>query len=841
MDIKTIIILCISLFYIKGYTQNYNPEVTLDPNWHFLKNNALSKDGQWSIITLHYSQSASQTYLINTNSKQKTNLGSVGKLEFISDSHIVYQDMQSKTVVIFNLKTKDKSFIENAQLIDTINPHHVILFKSFNTNKHYLIQITNNSFNTISDSEGIALHQYSTSPDQNNLIYQTNTNEVFQIDFRTNHTSLISSKMTPISLFNWSSDSKLTTFLPEQYNNNFLYYYNRDDKKVKVIELPTNNLKILTVSKVFYLNDSIYIFYALQNRYKNELFNKIEQWNTNDKKLGSKSKPTPEYDFSFELLAYNSSNQSQNSIDLPKDFRIIDINNPASFVLYNNQTGNNYTSSQRPTDFQLYNSLSQKKDTITTELFFYSSLFSYASDGKHISHKTNKDNTWSIYNTEQDLLKKGEFKHDSDNPISWSKDNKHLYHIYKSNLYKYDIEKQIDIKLTNFNNQNIKIKLINLENYKKISSEYIEPERISHITKVLFSVKDTNTNLTSLYILDHDEVKIIIESNADYLSEFKWDPKLESISYIQENYDTPPSVMLWKKNEVDTLYKNTIPEKLYYYRKKKIIKYKVAGQELQGILLYPKNYNKTKIFPMVTYIYQIQRKKTNQFDIPTYKNDIGFNASLLVENDYFVFYPDIIYTSKGPGVSALKCVKKAIKQALKEENSIDKKNIGLFGHSHGGYETNYIITQTNIFKAAISTSGNSDIIRSYFSYNYNFNTPFYFQYETGQYEMKTDFASNKKLYLKNSPIIYVDKIKTPLFQWAGKLDQNIDWNQSKEFFIALQRYKIPNITLFYENEGHAIISEDMQFDITTRTMQWYDYYLKGNKNIQWIKTGTTFK
>ncbi len=76
---------------------------------------------------------------------------------------------------------------------------------------------------------------------------------------------------------------------------------------------------------------------------------------------------------------------------------------------------------------------------------------------------------------------------------------------------------------------------------------------------------------------------------------------------------------------------------------------------------------------------------------------------------------------------------------------IDKNRIGLTGHSHEGYETNFIATHSNRFASYISSAGHSDIVRAYFSYSYKFNIPFYWQFENQQYEMFKPFAKDKIL------------------------------------------------------------------------------------------------
>ncbi|MPM86248.1 Dipeptidyl-peptidase 5 [bioreactor metagenome] len=239
---------------------------------------------------------------------------------------------------------------------------------------------------------------------------------------------------------------------------------------------------------------------------------------------------------------------------------------------------------------------------------------------------------------------------------------------------------------------------------------------------------------------------------------------------------------------------------------------------------------------MVLNIYKIQSRKPNKYPIAAFStsNSDGFNLRLLLEKGYFVYFPDIVYGEKGPGLSALDCVHHAL-DALEDNPCIDKNRIGLFGFSHGGYETNFIATHSDRFAAYIAGAGNSDIVRSYFSYNNNFWRPFYFQFETGQYEMKKSFSEDKQFYFQNSPIHYVDRVNAPILLWTGKEDQNIYWEQTMEFYIGLKRNRKKVIALFYPGEGHAFFSQEACHDISLRILDWFDYYLKGKKGVEWIK------
>lgn len=348
-------------------------------------------------------------------------------------------------------------------------------------------------------------------------------------------------------------------------------------------------------------------------------------------------------------------------------------------------------------------------------------------------------------------------------------------------------------------------------------------------------------NTQSLLVLDNETLNIVVDNTKNRISNIKYSDDFKSITYSLENFDMPKSIYMYQNGKTKLVLKNTMPKELFSWQKQKIVSYKDKyGNDLKGVLFYPKNFNPNEKYPMITRIYEIQSQLANFFTYPTYLNSDGFNITLLQENDYFIFLPDILDTKQGTGLSALHCVEEGIKAVLHKEKTIDKNNLGLFGFSHGGYETNFIITQTDLFKCAVSGSGNSDIIRSYFSYNENFISPFYFQFENGQYKMPKTFKEDKELYLKNSPILFVDQIKTPILTFTGKKDENIHWEQQREFFIALLRYNVPHVALFYKNEGHGLSKKENQIDITKKLINWFDYFLK-NKEIYWIKYNTTFE
>ena len=129
-----------------------------------------------------------------------------------------------------------------------------------------------------------------------------------------------------------------------------------------------------------------------------------------------------------------------------------------------------------------------------------------------------------------------------------------------------------------------------------------------------------------------------------------------------------------------------------------LIKYRNDdGAGVAGGLYKPENFNPQRKYPMMIYIYERLSQNVNSFVRPTPGTSI--NIAYYVSNGYVVLTPDIIYTTGHPGQSALKCVLPAI-EAVVEKGFVNRNAIGIQGHSWGGYQTAYLLTQTNIFHAA---------------------------------------------------------------------------------------------------------------------------------------------
>jgi len=96
----------------------------------------------------------------------------------------------------------------------------------------------------------------------------------------------------------------------------------------------------------------------------------------------------------------------------------------------------------------------------------------------------------------------------------------------------------------------------------------------------------------------------------------------------------------------------------------------------------------------------------------------------------------------------------------------------------------------------------------------------------------------KDAYLRNSPILDVDRITTPLLLFAGKQDHHVDWNQSLMFHMALKRAQKESVLLLYPEASHVLVDPFTKKDIMARVGQWFDHYLKGAVKPKWMQADT---
>ena len=280
---------------------------------------------------------------------------------------------------------------------------------------------------------------------------------------------------------------------------------------------------------------------------------------------------------------------------------------------------------------------------------------------------------------------------------------------------------------------------------------------------------------------------------------------------------------------------NIHPEKDYNWLRTELMSWKsFDGTRSQGILYKPENFDPKKKYPVILNFYEKLSDRLNEYFEPQ-ATGANINIPYFVSNDYLVFTPDIHYSIGEPGQSAYNSVVSAAKYLAKYP-WVNATKMGIQGQSFGGYETNYLVTHTNLFAAAVSSSGFSDLISEYGAVSIN-GFPFQDLAEIGQRYIGATLWRKPDLYIKNSPIFRADKLTTPLLMMNNKMDGAVNFSQGVELFTCLRRLGKKAWMLQYDEEGHVLITDKAKKDYTTRMTQFFDHYLKGAPAPKWMLSG----
>jgi dipeptidyl aminopeptidase/acylaminoacyl peptidase len=283
---------------------------------------------------------------------------------------------------------------------------------------------------------------------------------------------------------------------------------------------------------------------------------------------------------------------------------------------------------------------------------------------------------------------------------------------------------------------------------------------------------------------------------------------------------------------------NVYPEKGYNWLTSELITWKTFdGSMSSGILFKPENFNPNRKYPVIINYYEELSDKLNRYLSPGTTTD-NINIPWFVSNGYLVFVPDIHYKIGHTGQSAYNSVVSAAKY-LAQFRWVDEKHMGLQGHSFGGYETNYIVTNTNLFAAAMSSSGFSDLISIYGSTFDSEIATFWKKWaETGQGRICRTLWQQPDLYVRNSPLFKADKVTTPLLMMNNKNDGIVPFQQGIEFFTALRRLGKRVWMLQYDKQDHGLYPGSKEALLhTIRLTQFFDHYLKGKPAPKWMTRG----
>lgn len=261
------------------------------------------------------------------------------------------------------------------------------------------------------------------------------------------------------------------------------------------------------------------------------------------------------------------------------------------------------------------------------------------------------------------------------------------------------------------------------------------------------------------------------------------------------------------------------------------------NQPLQGILYKPDGFDPSRKYPMVVYFYEKLSDGLHSYNMSYPRNTT--HPTWYVSNGYLVFFPDINYGTGYPGPDALKSIVPGV-QSLVARGFVDPNGIGTAGQSWGGYQTAFMITRTNVFKAAMAGAPVANMTSAYGGIRWGSGLARSFQYEKTQSRIGGSLWEYPLRYLENSPLFHADRIQTPLLMMHNDNDGAVPWYQGIEMFVAMRRLGKEVYMLNYNGDEHNPTKRANQADIAIKTMEFFDHHLRGMPKPRWMEEGIPF-
>lgn len=247
------------------------------------------------------------------------------------------------------------------------------------------------------------------------------------------------------------------------------------------------------------------------------------------------------------------------------------------------------------------------------------------------------------------------------------------------------------------------------------------------------------------------------------------------------------------------------------------------GKTIMGRIYFPADFDKTKKYPCIVYYYGGTSPVSRDFGgrypqnwyaangyvtyvlQPTGATGFGQEASAVHVNDW--------------GAVTSKEIIAAVKELTRVKTFIDPKRVGAMGASYGGFLTQYLATQTDIFAAFISHAGIS-ALPSYWGVGD-------WGYTYSGYATAGSFPWNRKdIYVGQSPLFLAERIANPLLLLHGDIDNNVPPGESYQMFAALKLLGKDVALVTFAGQQHFIMEYKKRLQWMRTIIAWWDKYLK---------------
>ncbi|WP_197413363.1 S9 family peptidase [Flavobacterium sp. TAB 87] len=835
------------------------------PLWGNLYFDKLAPSGQWAAFKMVYDTKSDTLFAKNTSNSASYKYPSGRNSIFTKDNLFICQ--VKKDLHITDLKTGKVEILTSVRQFTYSEPTDYLIV-NFSSEKNKDVLLIRKADGSKKMKEVQNVKKISLSPDQQQLLYTSSVNTKQDIVLL-NLKSIATEKLLytiyagNYSHFTWHKGTKSFAFTIETDNllNTKLFYYSLQTNDlisfpVKSLQKFTNGAYIANDQsfKILISDDLQKVFFNYKNtttKSENSLDSNIEIWNANDKMVYLEQKINGSPKMAVKTALWNTSSNTVHPITTVESTEMILSGNQKYAIISDPNAYEPQFESNSPRDYYILD-----LETFQKHFFLKKHTASIACTipsptGKYIAYF--RENNWWVYNCKtqkhtnitKNITTKFMGKTESLNPESvygnpgWCNNDNEILLYDQYDIWAITADGSSFKRLTHGKEINIHYRIADVLNKNSYNVLYsgIKSQNYDLSKSMLLSATGDDGK-TGWYEWNNNSKEKCIAYDDTFKDQLFFNQNKQIFFYAEQNFDLSPRLVRKKKDAAPIPYFQSNPQQeKYYWGKSEMIYYHNAkNQLLKGVLFYPANYNPKKKYPMIVHVYELQSYLLHKYQKPSLYNSDGFNPTVFTQEGYFVLYPDIKLEYGKPGISAADCVTAATKKVI-DKAIINPGKIGLIGHSFGGYETNFIITQTDLFATAVSGSGIADITAMYLTANLNTGKPDMWRFEKEQWAMGKSPFEDPLIYQNNSPISNATEIKTPLFLWAGKDDKQVDLRQSISYYLALRRLGKKNIMVLYPEETHVISKPINQIDLTNRIKQWFAYYLKEDQSAQWITYG----
>lgn len=833
--------------------------------WGNLDMDKIAPNEKWVSYKMSYENNVDTLFVRSTFNDKTYCFPSAKQSIFTKDNLFVCYSKED--FVIENLETGNKEIITGVVDYSYSFQYNLLFIQlAGKANKNKLIIRFPNG-KVISEIPDVS--KFSLSPVGNHLIYTISFNNKHSL-FLSNLEKvnfakrLASANENHYDNFTWQKDGRAFGFLSKSNNESIesLFYYILEGDKLfeydstRELSFPAGALITDNFFNSIVISDDLQkVFFNIQSRKvpaQNKTDSTVEIWNTNDKWVYPQNQKFGKFDHYPKVLLWKPFSNILEAVST-NDLPSVMLSGKQEYaILSNPKAYEPQFDFEGPRDYYIMNlNTFEKSIFLTRQSGFYLDMIP-SPGGKYIAYF--KENNWWIY----DIISKTHtnititigvpfsgkvhaLKSDSafGNP-AWTDDEKEILLYDEFDLWAVKPDGSFARRLTRGRESQIKYRIAKIGNKNAYNFMYDGQLLDSYnLEKDIILCAEGEDGKTGFFKWTRNANEKLITYGDSYVDHFSYISKNNNFFYIEQNFNLPPR-LIYNKNSsfIKCVFQSNLQHNKFYWGKSELIHFQNSKkQNLKGVLFYPANYKPQKKYPMIVHIYETQSNELHKYCNPTMHNEPGFNAAIFTSLDYFFFMPDIIHENGNVGPSATDCVVEGTKKVI-ELGLVDSKKIGLVGHSFGGYESAFISNNTNLFATAIASGAITDLKSLFFSIGWNTTKPEMWRFATEQWRLEgKNPLEDPQDFNRNSPLESVINLKIPLLMWCGKEDKTVDWRQSIEYFLALRRLGKKNIMLVYPKEDHTLTNPLNQTDLTERVLQWFGYYLKDEKNIEWINRG----